>query len=226
MDRGTVADLVAASDILISVCPPHAATDVATHVERLGFEGLYVDANAIAPATVRSIADRFERFVDGGIIGGPPTEAGETRLYLTGREAESVAALWAGSTLDARVLDGAIGSASALKAAYAGWTKGSTALLLAVRAYAEANALGDDLVAEWELSIPGLADRVDRTTGRIGRKAWRFEGEMAEIAAAMEDVGLPAGFHDAAREIYRRLSDLKGSDGDTVEDVNRRLLDS
>ena len=59
------------------------------------------------PATVRSIADRFERFVDGGIIGGPPTEAGETRLYLAGREAETVAALWAGSTLTARVLDGA-----------------------------------------------------------------------------------------------------------------------
>ena len=226
VDQGSVADLVAASDILISVCPPHASTDVAMQVERVGFDGLYVDANAIAPVTVCSIADRFERFVDGGIIGGPPTKAGATRLYLVGPEAESVAALWAGSTLDARVLDGEIGSASALKAAYAGWTKGSTALLLAIRAYAEANRLGDDLVAEWDLSIPGLSDRVERTVGRIGQKAWRFEGEMAEIAAAMEDVGLPGGFHDAAREIYHRLSDLKGSDGDTVEDVNRKVLES
>lgn len=226
VDQGSVADLVAASDMLISVCPPHAATDVATYVERLGFDGLYVDANAIAPATVRSIADRFERFVDGGIIGGPPDVPGETRMYLAGPEAVSVAALWVGSTLDARVLDGDIGSASALKAAYAGWTKGSTALLLAIRAYAEASGLGDDLVAEWQMSIPGLADRVDRTAGRIGRKAWRFEGEMAEIATAMKEAGLPAGFHDAAREIYRRLSDLKGLDGDTVEDVNRRLLES
>jgi len=226
VDQGSVADLAAASEILISVCPPHAATDVAMHVERLGFDGLYVDANAIAPATVRSIADRFKRFVDGGIVGGPPTEAGETRLYLAGSEAETVAALWAGSTLTARVLDGEIGAASALKAAYAGWTKGSTALLLAIRAYAEANGLGDDLIAEWDTSIPGISDRVERTAGRIGRKAWRFEGEMAEIAAAMEGVGLPAGFHDAAREIYHRLSDLRGSDSTTVEDVNRRLLES
>ena len=183
VDQGSVANLVAATDTLISVCPPHAAMDVAIQVAGLGFDGLYVDANAVA-------------------------------------------ALWAGSTLDTRVLDGEIGSASALKVAYAGWTKGSTALLLGIRAYAEANGLGDDLVAEWETSIPGLADRVERTAGRIGRKAWRFEGEMAEISAAMEDVGLPGGFHDAAREIYARLADLKTSDGDTVDDVNRELLES
>ena len=126
--------------------------------------------------------------------------------------------------MDARVLEGDIGSASALKAAYAGWTKGNTAVLLAVRAYAEANGSGESITAEWETSIPGLADRADGTARRIGRKAWRFEGEMAEIAAAMKDAGLPGGFHDAAREIYRRLSDLQGGEEQSVEEVNRRLL--
>ena len=225
IDTGSVPDLVAASDMLISVCPPHAAVDVATQVERLGFEGIYVDANAIAPATVRDIAARFDRFVDGGIVGPPPTEPGLARLYLAGADAAAVAALWEGSNLDTRILDSAVGSASALKAAYAGWTKGSAALLLAVRAYAEANGLGEEIVAEWETSIPGLADRAEGTASRIGRKAWRFEGEMAEIAVAMEDVGLPGGFHDAAREIYRRLSDLKGVEEQSVTEVNRRILD-
>ena len=224
VDTGSVSDLVAASEMLISVCPPHAAVDVAAEVEGLGFEGIYVDANAIAPATVREIATRFDRFVDGGIVGPPPTEPGLARFYLAGTDAESVAALWVGSNLDARVLDGDVGSASALKAAYAGWTKGSAALMLAVRAYAEANGLGDEIIEEWETSIPGLAGRVDGTASRIGRKAWRFEGEMAEIAAAMEEVGLPGGFHDAAQEIYRRLSDLKDVEEQSVEVVNRRLL--
>jgi hypothetical protein len=224
VDRGSVADLVDNSDIVISVCPPHAAIDVAEDVRRLGFDGIYFDANAVAPQTVKEIAARFDRFVDGGIVGPPPTEPGLTRLYLAGREAAAVAALWDGSNLDTRVLDGDIGSASALKAAYAGWTKGSTALLLAIRAYAEANGLGDEIIAEWETSIPGLADRAEGTAGRIGRKAWRFEGEMAEIATAMRAVGLPAGFHDAAREIYHRLSDLRGVEQSSVEDVNRRLL--
>ena len=137
VDSGSVSDLVATSDMLISVCPPHAAMDVAMQVERLGFEGIYIDANAIAPTTVRDIATCFDRFVDGGIVGPPPTEPGLARLYLAGPYGATVAALWEGSNLDARVLSGAIGSASALKAAYAGWTKGSAALLLAVRAYAK-----------------------------------------------------------------------------------------
>ncbi|MGB5380521.1 MAG: phosphogluconate dehydrogenase, partial [Acidimicrobiia bacterium] len=94
VDTGSVPDLVAASDMLISVCPPHAAADVAVQVERLGFEGIYVDANAIAPSTVRAIATRFDRFVDGGIVGPPPTEPGLSRLYLAGPEAGTVAALW------------------------------------------------------------------------------------------------------------------------------------
>ena len=224
VDTGAVTDLVAASDMLISVCPPHAASDVAIQVQQLGFGGIYVDANAIAPATVREIAPRFERFVDGGIVGPPPIEPGLTRLYLAGQGAAEVADLWSDSNVEVRILDGDVGSASALKAAYAGWTKGSAALLLAVRAYAEAHGLGDEIMAEWETSIPGLADRADGTAGRIGRKAWRFEGEMAEIAAALEEVGLPGGFHDSAREVYHRLSDLKGVEEQTDEDVNRRLL--
>ena len=224
VDTRSIPDLVAASDLLVSVCPPHAAFDVAAQVQRLGFEGIYVDANAIAPASVREIATRFDRFVDGGIVGPPPTEPGLTRLYLAGPDAAVVAALWGGSNVDVRILNGVAGSASALKAAYAGWTKGSAALLLAVRAYAEANDLGDEIMAEWETSIPGLAGRADATAGRIGRKAWRFEGEMSEIAAAMEDVGLPGGFHEGAREVYQRLSDLKDVEEQSVEDVNRRLL--
>ena len=76
------------------------------------------------------------------------------------------------------------------------------------------------------MSIPGLAELVERTANRIGQNAWRFEGEMAEIAAAMEAVGLPTGFHDAARGFSCRLADLKGSEGGSIEDLNRRLLGS
>jgi 3-hydroxyisobutyrate dehydrogenase-like beta-hydroxyacid dehydrogenase len=224
VDRVSLADLVAESEILISVCPPHAAVDVADQVKGLGFRGIYVDANAIAPETVQAIAAGFGRFVDGGIVGPPPTEPGLARMYLAGPDAAAVAALWDGSSLEARVLDGDIGSASALKVAYAGWTKGSTALLLAVRAYAEAHGLGDEIVAEWETSIPGLVERVEGTAGRIGNKAWRFEGEMSQIAAAMQSVGLPEGFHDAAREVYHRLSNLKDVEESSVEDVNELLL--
>ncbi len=56
-DAGTLADLCAASDVVISVCPPDAAEDVAQDVAATGFSGLYLDANAIAPQRALRIAE-------------------------------------------------------------------------------------------------------------------------------------------------------------------------
>jgi 3-hydroxyisobutyrate dehydrogenase-like beta-hydroxyacid dehydrogenase len=203
-DSGDVAELCRRSEVLLSVCPPHAALDVARSAS--GFDGVYVDANAISPETARTIADLYERFVDGGIVGPPPLAPGTTRLYLSGGEAESVAALFAGTTVDARVISGEPGAASALKAAYAGWTKGSAALLLTVRGLARAEDVEDALLAEWRLSIPGLEERVADAEGSARRKGWRWIGEMEEIARSMEAQDLPTGFHEAAAEVFRRTA--------------------
>ena len=112
------------ADIVLSICPPHAALDVARAAA--GFRGLYCDANAVSPATTREVAAVVEAggatFVDGGIVGGPPTEPG-TRLYLSGGAAADVAALFAGTALEPVVLGSEIGAASALKMCYAGWSK-------------------------------------------------------------------------------------------------------
>src|SRR2546430_17214205 len=49
-----LAEIIASSDVIISVCPPHAALDVARLVT--GFRGLYLDANAVSPGTARQVA--------------------------------------------------------------------------------------------------------------------------------------------------------------------------
>ena len=110
-DVGTVAALVAEADTIVSVCPPGAALDVAHQVADLRFDGLYVDANAVSPATTREIGRPFAHFVDGGIIGPPVTQAGTTRLYLAGDEASEVAERWAGSALEVRIIDAEPGAA-------------------------------------------------------------------------------------------------------------------
>ncbi len=224
IDVGSLKALVHEVDVVVSVCPPHAALEVAHDVKAAGYEGLYVDANAIAPELARRIGARFSHFVDGGIVGPPPTVSGTTRLYLSGDDAAAVAALWEGSFLEPVVLDGRVGSASALKMAYAGWTKGSTALLLAIRAYAEAEGVSDTLIEEWHRSLPDLPTRLARTASGTGRKAWRFVGEMEQIAASLEGAGLPDGFHTAARDVYARLSDLKPVVSAELADVIGRLL--
>ena len=219
-DVGDLAAVVDRSDVIVSVCPPEAALDVADQVARCGFAGLYVDANAIAPTTARTIGTRFDRFVDGGIIGPPALRPGTTRLYLAGDAADDVAALWSGSPLDARVLDGAAGAASALKLAYAAWTKVSSALLLEVRAEGVEAAL----LAEWALSQPGTEDRAATTARAVAPKAWRFAGEMREIAAALDAVGLPDAFGIAAADLYDRLADLRDEPDADLEHVLRELL--
>lgn len=215
----TLADLVERSDVIVSVCPPGSALDVADQVATIGFDGIYVDANAIAPDTARSVGERFERFVDGGIIGPPAVRAGITRLYLSGDEAAEVASLWEGSLLDVRTIDGGPGAASALKIAYATWTKVSSALLLGVRAFARAEGIEAALLDEWEISVPGTAERSEATAQMTAFKAWRFDGEMAEIAAAFDAAGLPPGFGEAGRDIFGRMAGFKGGDDATLDDV-------
>jgi 3-hydroxyisobutyrate dehydrogenase-like beta-hydroxyacid dehydrogenase len=190
-DAGTVAGVLARCDVVFSVVPPHAALELTRSLPP--YAGLYVDANAIAPATARELGALVARFVDGGIVGGPPSP----HLYLSGDEAASVAALFAGSTIETHV----VANASALKCAYAGWTKGSAALLLAARAYARAEGVEDALLAEWPAD---LLERLAGAESSAERKGWRWIGEMEEIAAAFDAAGLPPGFHEAAAEIYRR----------------------
>jgi len=203
----TLAGALAEADAVLSVCPPHAAVTVAETVAAEGFAGLYVDANAVSPATAARIRGIVGvGFVDGGIIGPPAWRGGQARLYLSGCHAERVAAWFAGSPLEARPVPG---SASALKMCYAAYTKGSAALLLAIRALAAREGVSAALLEEWGISQPGLGERSERSAAAVGAKAWRFEGEMREIAATFAAAGLPDGFHAAAAEMYRRLAPLK-----------------
>ena len=196
------------ADVILSICPPHAALIVARQVSDAGFAGLYADCNAISPATAREVAGIVAAggaaFADGGIVGLPPGASGGTRLYLAGERAGEVAALFTGTALDARVIPGDIGAASALKMSYAAWTKGTGALLLAIRALARAEGVEDALLAEWELSMPGLEARSERAAQSAAANGWRWIAEMEEIAASMTAHGLPGGFHQAAAGIYRR----------------------
>jgi len=206
----SLATLCRYADVIISVCPPDAAYVVAQQVYQADFCGTFVDANAVAPSTAEKIADFFaDRYVDGGIIGPPARQPGSTRLYLCGGRASSVAAMFEGADLQAIVMQGNISAASALKMAYAAYTKGSSALLLAVNGLAEAAGVTETLRQEWQLSQPGLTQRSEKTALATSRKAWRFAGEMREIAKTFEAHGLPGQFHAGAAQLYDSMAQLK-----------------
>ena len=229
----TVADLCLASALVVSVCPPHAAEEVAREVVAAGFDRTFVDANAISPERARTIAGIVEAgggsFVDGGIVGGPAVERGTTWLHLSGPRAAEVAEAFVAGPLEVSVLGARVGDASALKMCFAAYTKGVTALLAAALATARHHDVLAALEAQWEHLEPGFvaraADRVRRST----RKAWRFEGEMHEIDATFEAAGVPAGFHAAAARTYACLAGLDahadpdGTEPPDLETVLRAL---
>ena len=213
IDVENLTDAVRASDVVLAVCPPHAALELARKVAQNQLGGIYVDANAVSRATAQEIGETVTQagatFVDGGIIGSPVVRAGTTRLYLSGTRAPEVADLFSGSMLEARAISEKPGAASALKMTYAAWTKCSDALVLAIRALAAHEGVDKPLLEEWALSQPDLERRSIRAAAVAVPKAWRYVGEMREIAATFEAAGLPAGFHNAAADFYERLAPFK-----------------
>ena len=214
--------------IIISVCPPHAAVDVAQQVVLTSFKGIYADVNAISPQKAKTIHQlmnsKGSEFVDGGIIGGPAWEPQSTWLYLAGIEASKVATCFHDGPLETEIMGTEIGQASAIKMSFAAYTKGSTALLCAIMATADEMGVREALEKQWSRNGSDFAERTQNRLRRVTAKAWRFSGEMDEIASTFQAAGLPDGFHLAAADIYKRLSDVKDAETPPeLEDVLQAL---
>ena len=208
--------LIAGSDVVLSIVPPGYALDVAValaaEIRGAPKRPIYVDANAVSPATARRIADTLQsagaRYVDGGIVGGPPTVGRETSLYLSGTGGERLVDLLTTPELRAVWIGTDPTAASALKMAYAAWSKGSTALLLAIRALAQHQGVEAALLEQWRRSQPDVLARSDEAA-RVSSRAWRWSDEMDEIAQTFEDAGLPGGAAAAAARLYERMASYK-----------------
>jgi 3-hydroxyisobutyrate dehydrogenase-like beta-hydroxyacid dehydrogenase len=229
IETTSLAELCQTHEILISVCPPHAAENVAKQVIDCGFKGFYLEANAISPQRAIKIGQMMESsgidFVDGGIIGGPAWKPKGTWLYLSGKKVNIFTSIFSKGMVETKVIGEEIGKASALKMCYAAYSKGITALLCAVLGTADALGVRDELYQHWDIDETGFSEQVNRRVRRVTAKAWRFEGEMEEIASTFRSAGLPSGFHEAAAEIYHHLADFKDvPETPSLEDVLQAML--
>ncbi|BBG02306.1 MULTISPECIES: DUF1932 domain-containing protein [Pseudonocardia] len=208
-----VAELAARSDVIVSICPPHAARAVAEQVAA-GLRGradrpIYLEANAVAPGTVHAVAEVLgDRAVvcDGAVIGPPAWKHGTTVLWLAGPGARAVADLFEGSPFGVRTLD-ELGSASGLKICYALQSKALPTLWLAMAEAAD--RFGVTEVLHDELARTGVEHTVALAAvrERAASKGWRWAGEMDEAADALAAVDVPDGFSRAAAELYRHAAD-------------------
>jgi L-threonate 2-dehydrogenase len=207
-------------DILLSIVPPGVAVELAErlapHLLRAAREPLYVDCNAVSPATAARIGAitgaAGARFVDAGIIGLPPQAAAAgPNLYVCGAHGAEARAL-ARFGLEIRLLEGPIGSASALKMCYGGTTKGLIAVAVSMLLAAERAGVAQALHAEFEESQPGLLASLERTVPGMFSKAYRWIAEMREIAAfAAADPAAAAIFSGVARAYEQMAADAAGA---------------
>lgn len=214
-DMRTLTNLCQNCDLIISVCPPDAAEKVSKQVLAAGFSGLFLDANAISPQRAVNIWQAFEEqdldFIDGSIIGGPAWQPGKTWLYLAGAKAHQAAQFFSEGPLEIEIIGDEIGKASALKICFAAYTKGTAALLSAILAASNELGVRDELEKQWSRGDTNFTAQTHQRVRHVTAKAWRFEGEMKEIASTLASVSIPAGFHIAAGEIYHRMAGFKGA---------------
>jgi 3-hydroxyisobutyrate dehydrogenase-like beta-hydroxyacid dehydrogenase len=229
IDAGMLKDLCEICGVILSVCPPHAAEAVAQEVSSHNYKGLYLDANAISPQRAIRIGRQMTAggatFVDGSIIGGPAWTPGRTWLYLSGPGADGVASLFSGGPLETTILNEVIGAASSIKMCFAAYSKGTTALLSGILATAETLGVREPLQRQWSKNESDFAHQAVRRTRHVTAKAWRFHGEMDEIADTFREAGLPGGFHEAAADLYRRMAHFKDAPSTPpLEDVLQALI--
>jgi 3-hydroxyisobutyrate dehydrogenase-like beta-hydroxyacid dehydrogenase len=213
LDAGSVKELCNKCSVILSVCPPHAAEDLAEAVVGYGFSGLYVDANAISPQRALRIDQILKKtdakLIDGGIIGGPAWGPGKTFLHLSGNHAQEVAQLLETEFLQTNVLSAQTGDASSLKMCFAAYTKGTTALVCAIVGAAENLGVREALFAQWAQGSSDMASKSQEQVRGVTAKAWRFSGEMREISSTFVEAGMPGGFHEAAALVYERIAHFK-----------------
>jgi 3-hydroxyisobutyrate dehydrogenase-like beta-hydroxyacid dehydrogenase len=209
--------LVRDANFVLSIVPPGVAVEVAKHLRgplgRAQTTPVFVECNAISPATCRRISDLLGAitFIDAGIIGGPPVAGTQEpakgpRFYASGADAHLLKRL-SGFGLDIALLDGSIGAASGLKLSYAGLTKGFTALCATMLGAAEREGLADALRTELARSQPSFLARMERAVPAMRPKAYRWVAEMQQIA---EFVGGPedgSTIYEGAALLYQRIAE-------------------
>lgn len=200
---------LAASDFVLSVCPPHAAEDVAREVLTHPFHGVYVEANAISPDRTRRIAaacaERGVPMLDGSIVGGPPGPDSAPRLYLSGdgEQVARVAGAFKDTQVVARPLDAEIGAASALKMAYASYQKSARVLAAVSHALAAHHGVADELAREAGSLTSNILAQTDQLPS-VAARAWRWAPELEEIAATLRTAGLPPAMAEGAATVLRQ----------------------
>ncbi|MFJ9810735.1 DUF1932 domain-containing protein [Streptomyces sp. NPDC101158] len=223
----TLSELLDRSDVVISLCPPAAAENLARDVAGCRFAGVYVEANAINPERTHRIAALLEpdaTVVDGGVVGSPPVSGKTPTLYLSGPifATERIEALFAGTAVRTEVLGTEVGKASALKLSYASFQKSSRVLVALAVGMARKHGVDQELIEVASRRTDSYLSE-PQYVAKTAARAWRWGPELEEAADALAAAGLPPEMLRAAASTLARWDDAKDAHELTLTDALDRL---
>lgn len=225
-DAGSIEQFCKISDLVISIIPPDKAVETANlYTSYKNKDGqIYCDLNAISTITAKKIKLLLDEkkidYVDGAIMGGPPTENYSPRIYLSGKLSEKLNFL-NGKGIELMVLKGSDFKASATKMVYASITKGSKALVAGALIAAKKNNVYDELMEELKYSEEYFSLVAKNQIPSIKHKAYRWVGEMNEISLTYKESGLTGGFHSEAENVYELIKNLPEDKLEIDEIINQ-----
>ena len=209
----TLEDMVIQADLVLSIMVPSKAMsfvrEISPHFESSKTPTYFADCNAVSPQSALAMAEVINqaggKFIDGGIIGTAPTKGDTPRFYVSGPDASVVMEL-DGRGIIVKAIGNKVGQASGIKMCYAALTKGTNTLHVALLTAASRMGLTDDLRKEFEFSQKSHLAAMEKGISRLPANAHRWIGEMEEIAATFENLGVTPNFHKGAAEIYKMLN--------------------
>ena len=209
----TLEDMVIQADLVLSIMVPSKAMsfvrEISPHFESSKTPTYFADCNAVSPQSALAMAEVINqaggKFIDGGIIGTAPTKGDTPRFYVSGPDASVVMEL-DGRGIIVKAIGNKVGQASGIKMCYAALTKGTNTLHVALLTAASLMGLTDDLRKEFEFSQKSHLAAMEKGISRLPANAHRWIGEMEEIAATFENLGVTPNFHKGAAEIYKMLN--------------------
>ncbi len=232
-DVGSLDELVKKCDLILSILVPSEALsfaqEVAEAIVRTRSEVAVADCNAVSPATAMKIGEIITlaggKYIDAGIIGPSPRRGTAPRFYASGEHASILGELDK-KGISVPIMDGPIGRASGLKMVYAALTKGTAALYASTLMTAHSLGLYEALIKEMELSQAGTLAAMNRVK-TISAQAFRWIGEMEEIAATFGDAGMSSNIHTGAAETFLQIANSSiGQERVDSVDTSRSLEDS
>ena len=233
IDVPDFAEMIDRADIVLSVLVPERAVDVARQVagviQKSGKSLPFADCNPVAPAVAQQMADIIDtaggRYIDGGIIGGPPGRGAPPRFYASGPH-ETIMGQLDGRGISVPMMGGEVGRASAIKMCYASLSKGAAALNASALISAMNLGIYDEFIAEMESSQQAVLRNMQGVNS-LGAKAFRWIDEMEQISATFGAAGATPYMHKGASDIFRLVeSSPIGDERPETVDTSRTLRET